>query len=400
MKTPDYSNEKLAEYDVVNLGHLDSDQVYAMLIFLFATKIFLTFPSDISSTTGTAAWITIGISGIFASVGFWGWVKWSNSTGNLGFIPSLRITLGKILGDITALLIIMYFLMITSFSARVFAGGAILGLLPEFPIELLLFIIIVCAIYAAWLGLEPVAKAASFFYPFINISIIVVGLGSWKLFDIRNLHPILGMGVPTIFKQSINGIGIFGGIPAIAIFKSYLKNPSKLSRAAYRSLTTATLILITGVLMVLTTLPYPENTRHVISIGVISRTIHLGRFLQRLEAIFTFTWFFASAVHASICYMINLILLAQLINIRTYRPLVPSVGLLTFGVAALPSSILAAGKLLAKVYIFGGSICVSLGLVLHLVSLARNTGKRSLQISKAINDLKEAPEYSEDIYEN
>ena len=362
---------------VLKLGLLDAGQVSAILVFLLATKVFLTLPSDITLKVGTAAWISIALAAALAFAGLWGWVRWSKFTGNLGFVPSLRLCLGKVLGNLVALIIIFYFLFITAFSVRVFAGGAVLGLLPEFPIEILIVIVIISAIYAAWLGLEAVARASAFFYPIIILSLVFVGLGSFRLFDIRHLYPIFGLGIPAITRGGLDQVGIFGGVPVIAVLKSYLRYPDRLAKTAYRGLVMATVFMMASIFMILATLPYPEGTRHLIPLGVIARAVHLGRFLQRIEALFTFTWFFASAIHASICYMMSLILLSQLMNTRTYRPLVPGVGLLTFGIAALPNSFLAAGRALSSVYFYLGTTNVALGLALYVIALIGHAQKKT-----------------------
>ncbi|MFY9359385.1 MAG: GerAB/ArcD/ProY family transporter [Bacillota bacterium] len=385
-----------SQFDVIKLGHLDSDQFTVILGFLIATKVFLTLPSYITKRIGTGAWLTIAFSGVLAAVGLWGWVGWCKATGNLGFVPSVRLTLGRVMGDLTVLAVTVYFVLVTSFSVRVFAGGAVIGLLPEFPIEILIVIVVISSIYAAWLGLETVARAAIFFYPLIVLTIVIVGLGSYRIFDIRHLHPVLGMGFPSILREAAVQFGIYGGIAMAAIFKSYLRNPDQLPKAAFTGLSVATLFMMASVILVSAILPYPENTRHVIALGVIARTVYLGRFLQKIEALFTFTWFFASAVHARTCYMVTLVLLCQLMNTRTYRPLVPGVGLLTFGIAALPTSIHAAGRLLSAVYTYLGSFSVVLGPVLYLVAKVRGTEKAAARISQTLGALIQSPEYSED----
>ena len=281
MGSPGRHEIQAAQFDVVKLGHLDSNQFTVILGFLIATKVFLTLPSYITQRIGTGAWLTILVSALLASAGLWGWLGWSKATGNLGFVPSVRLTLGRVLGDLTTLAITTMFVLVTSYSVRAFAGGAVIGLLPEFPIEILIVIVIASALYAAWLGLESVARAATFFYPAIALTIIVVALGSYRLFDIRYLYPVFGMGIPVILRESLVQVGLFGGISFTAIIKSYLRNPDQLPRAAFTGLSVATLFMVASVVLVAAILPYPENTRHVISLGIIARTVYLGRFLQR-----------------------------------------------------------------------------------------------------------------------
>jgi hypothetical protein len=204
------------------------------------------------------------------------------------------------------------------------------------------------------------------------------------------------MGIPVILRESVVQLGIFGGISVTAIFKSYLRNPDGLPKAAFAGLSVASLFMVASVVLVAAILPYPENTRHVISLGVIARTVYLGRFLQKIEALFTFTWFFASAVHASTCYMVTFVLLSQLMNTHTYRPLVPGVGLLTFGIAALPGSIHAAGRLLSGVYTYLGSFSVALGPALYIIATTRGTQGQAAHVAQLLGKLQRQADYSED----
>jgi spore germination protein KB len=393
-------NEKsslAAQFDVVKLGHIDSNQASFMLSFLLLTKVFLALPSFIIRKTGTGAWITMALSAMLASVGLWGWLRWSKCTGNLGVVPSLRLTLGRILGDIAALFMALYFVIVTSLSVRVFSGGAVIALLPEFPIEILISVIIAAALYSAWLGLESVGRSAVFFFPIVTVSIIVVVVGSYRLFDIRHLHPLFGMGVPVLIRESLPHTGLFGAISVTAVLKSYLRQPHDLPRFAYRGLAIAAVFMIGSVVLISAVFPYPVSTRQIIPLGTVARAVYLGRFLQRIEALFTFTWFFASAVHASVCYMVTLILLCQLMNARTYRPLVPGVACLTFGIAALPESILYASELLSRTYLTFGAVNVVMGLILYGIARVRNVTREAEKVSDALLSTKSEPGYSEGI---
>ncbi len=308
-------NEKsslAAQFDVVKLGHIDSNQASFMLSFLLLTKVFLALPSFIIRKTGTGAWITMALSAMLASVGLWGWLRWSKCTGNLGVVPSLRLTLGRILGDIAALFMALYFVIVTSLSVRVFSGGAVIAILPEFPIEILISVIIAAALYSAWLGLESVGRSAVFFFPIVTVSIIVVVVGSYRLFDIRHLHPLFGMGVPVLIRESLPHTGLFGAISVTAVLKSYLRQPHDLPRFAYRGLAMSCRVYDRVCCPDICSVSVPCKHKAIIPLGTVARAVYLGRFLQRIETLFTFTWFFASAVHASVCYMVTLILLCQL----------------------------------------------------------------------------------------
>ncbi len=100
--------------------------------------------------------------------------------------------------------------------------------------------------------------------------------------------------------------------------------------------------------------------------------MYLGPLLQRLEALFTFVWFFTTSVQLSVLFIIALIFLSQLTGTHTIRPLVPSVALLVFAGAALPPNILYPGRVLHEIlFRETGVALVFLGWVLYLVARLR-----------------------------
>lgn len=212
----------------------------------------------------------------------------------------------------------------------------------------------------------------------------------------RHIYPIWGFGPGTTLKEGLFHTGIFGSISALGVWKSYVREPDKLKRSGRAGLLLAGLAMIVSTFYVVAVFPYPECVRQVMPVGVISRAVYLGRFLQRLEAIFTFSWFFASAVHASVSYMLTLILLSQLMNIKTYRPLVPSLMSLTFGIGAIPGPLLWVSRLLGSVYLTMGNFEIALGWILYAIAHFRHVREKADQLSKNILVAKDAPWYSED----
>lgn len=325
-----------------------------------------------AEASGTAAWISVLASAVLALIGAAGWVKWCRLTGNEGFVLSIRATLGRTLGDAVMAFLIVAYLVWGSWNIRGFIGGAVIGLVPEFPIDILLYIFVLAALYASWLGLEPVARTGALFFPPTLFSIFLVAIGMYRSFDLKNLSPLWGFGVKNTLVQGLLNTGSFGAIPALAVMKSYVRKHGDLARAGVQSVLLAAGIMAGTILAVAAVFPYPMSARKIDPLGIMARAVYLGRFFQRLEAFFTFTWFFAAAVQASFTYLIVLILISQLCGARTMRPYVPAVAVLTFGVAGLPANTLSAGRLLESIVTAGaGNVMVALGWILFFVAKAR-----------------------------
>jgi tellurite resistance protein TehA-like permease len=156
------------------------------------------------------------------------------------------------------------------------------------------------------------------------------------------------------------------------VLKSYVRDRRELPARGAWSVIIAGAILIGTLAALAGIFPYPMSTRMVEPLGVMGRAAFFSRFLQRLEALFTFTWFFAASVQASFAYTLILLLLSQLCGTGTFRPFIPAVASLTFGIAGLPASTLRAAQLLDDLFTTGaGNVALGLGWVLYLVARVR-----------------------------
>lgn len=360
------------ESQVVQLGHLDGKELSTITAFLLGAKVFLMTPSFLADRVGTSAWLTALIATPLALLGLVGWLKWSSATSDLAVVPALRKTLGRFLGDLVAFLIVLTCLAGGALNTRVVAGGAVIGLLPQFPIEVILAVGVFISVYAAWLGLETVARVAVIFAPLTVVSMVAVIAGASRFVDLRNLFPFWGLGIAETLKEGAINTGLFAVMPGIMAWKSYVRTPKDMSRGSHGGVFLAGLILVIGTAIATTVFPYPEIARIIDPLGILARAVYLGPFLPRLEALFTFVWFFTTSVQLSVLFIIALIFLSQLTGTHTIRPLVPSVALLVFAGAALPPNILYPGRVLHEIlFRETGVALVFLGWVLYLVARLR-----------------------------
>ncbi|HHY44953.1 MAG TPA: GerAB/ArcD/ProY family transporter [Firmicutes bacterium] len=354
------------------LGHVSTNQIAAMLAFLLGVKSFLITPIFLTAELSTGAWISVIISlvaGVLATIG---WLKWSHLTEGLPFLPALQKTLGKPLGTLLCAAITISFLIAISFSMRLFAGGAAIGLLPDVPIEILLITLIAASAYSAWAGLESLARASTFFFAPTVISFVIIVVSSLRDLDLRNLTPLWGPGPAEVALSGLRLIGLWGILPAFAAVKTYVRREEDLAKGVMGGLLGAGVTLTLTVIAVLLFFPYPSGTRLTHPMGILARSIYLGRYVQRVEAIFVFTWFFPSAIQAGFTYFALLVFIAQMAGTNTYRPFLPALSVTTFAIGALPVSLYRAAQLLSTTFFdTAGIVTICLGWVLYVVARLR-----------------------------
>jgi spore germination protein KB len=351
---------------------VSENQIAALFAFLLGVKSLLMTPTLLTLEFSTGAWIAVLISTIAGALGILGWLKWSNVTSGLLFLPALHKTLGKALGTTLCALITVSFTVAISFSMRTFAGGAAIGLLPEIPIEILLIALIAASAYSAWAGLESLARASTFFLAPTVISLLIVIATSLRDLDVRNLLPFWGSGPAEVATGGLRLIGLWGITPAFAALKTYVRREEDLSKGVMWGLLAAGVTLAATVVSVLLFFPFPSGARLTHPLGTVARSVYLGRYFQRIEAVFVFTWFFASAIQAGFAYFVVLAFLAQMSGTHTYRPFLPAVAAITFAIGALPTSLLRAAQLLGTLFFDSvGIALVPLGWVLYAVARLR-----------------------------
>lgn len=358
--------------DFVRQGHISGRQFMFMLAFLMGTKVLYMFPTVMVTKSGSSAWISIAVAAVLGLAGLWGWILWANLTGAEGVVASLRKTCGRLLGDAIALAGLAILIAATGWTARLFAGGAVVGILPEFPIEAVIWTSLIAGLYGAWLGIEAVGRAAGFFFWPTVVSFAGVIASMWGEFEPQYLTPIWGLGVGNTILQGVLSAGTFGGIVAVGVMKPYVRDHRELGSRSAFGLLIAAAVLVIGLLFVAGVFPYPMSTDKADPLGAMARAVYLGRFIQRIEALFIFVWLFSTSVQLSFLFAIILALVSELSGTGTYRPFAPGMAVLTFAIAALPPSMLRAGQLMDRYFTTtAGSALVYLGWVLYAIARAR-----------------------------
>ncbi|MGE5578709.1 MAG: GerAB/ArcD/ProY family transporter [Bacillota bacterium] len=363
----------------MRLGHISGRQFMFMLAFLMGTKVLYMFPTVMARKSGSSAWISILIAAVLGLGGVWGWIRWVDLTGSTGFVWSLRKTCGRLLGDFVALATLVGLVAVTGWTVRLFAGGAVVGILPEFPIEALVWTSVIAGLYGAWLGLEAVGRAAGFFFWPTLISFVLVMASLWGEFEPHYITPLWGLGVGNTILQGFLSSGAFGGIVAIGIMKPYVRKRQELSGKSVRGLLIAAAVLVIGLVFVAGVFPYPMSIDKADPLGAIARAVYLGRFIQRVEALFIFVWLLSTSVQLSFLYVICLVLVSELSGTGTYRPFAPALAVLTSAIATLAPNTLRAAQLMDRYFTtsFGNAV-VLLGWALYGVARARGMKPKSV----------------------
>jgi spore germination protein KB len=318
-----------------NIGHREA---LTLLIMVMSAKIFLSFPRNMVFLGEAAGWGIVLLSGILSLIGFLFIYFLVRKFPGKNLIEITRVICGPIIGGFIGLIFFLFFLAITSLYLRQFVESFILSILPRTPISVITFCLLVLLIYGCLLGIETITRVAWFFGPYLLLGLVIIISFSMSHADIQRMAPVLGTGPLTILKESLPNTSLFSEILLFGLIAPLIANKSKIFGVGFYSLTIAILINMVIVVVVEMVFNYIAASRLVFPVFQLARLISLEEFIQRVEAVFVFLWFFTAAVQLSALFYGTVTSFAQAFRIQDYRPLSIPIAVLVFGISLLPSS--------------------------------------------------------------
>ncbi|MCL6590434.1 MAG: spore germination protein [Firmicutes bacterium] len=318
---------------------IGANEALGLLSMMMSGKIFLSYPRDMAMLGGAAGWIIVLLAGVFSLAGFYFIYALIRKFPSRNIIEIGHEAGGPFIGTLTGLLMFLFFLALTSFILREYAETYILTILPRTPISVISFFLLGIMIYATVLGIEILTRVAWFFAPYLLTTLLIILFFSLSQGNIENLCPILGTGPLAIFKHSLSHSSIFAEILLFALIAPLIRKQKRLARIGLASLLIAIIINAIVAMGIVLVFNYREAGRLIFPIFQLARLITFGEFIQRVESVFVFLWFFAAGVQLCGLFYGTVIGFAGAFKIKNYRPLVFPLGLLVFTISLLPGSL-------------------------------------------------------------
>jgi spore germination protein KB len=352
---------------------IGTTEAIALLVTCVSTKIYLTTPAIYVNLGGNAAWMMIIISDLATLAFFRFIVKHAEYFPDKTFPETAENVAGFLIGGILSLLLWAFFLVETGLSARKFSEMVVLVALPETSIGVIILVFLASSSVVTYLGLSTVAGAAYLSFPFVVIAIFSICVLSYNLWNISWLFPLFTKGIDQTLLVGILRSSDFIEILPLYVFVDMFY-PKQIKRIGYKSISFSTLVLF--LIMLTYSLSFPEGVSQekYLPLYTMARNIYLGRFIQRIEAIFVLFWVLSGCLWISVGFFACSKLLSDLLKLPDYRPLIPAMGVLLYTTAVLPQSMAEVIKY-SDIYIRSYSFILVFGLPALLLLIAVLRGK-------------------------
>lgn len=240
--------------------------------------------------------------------------------------------LGKWLSKGIALLVFVFFL---------FAFGAVLTtfvyhlkdfFLPEAPILVIVIACILIGLYGITFGLEVVSRAALLgVFSVLCLNILVI-LGSFQDFDVRELFPVFQSGfTQSVWASRHNNTDWAIATMGVAMILPYVKNSKVWAKSAGAGIIYGGIFVVMWPILEAGVLTAEVTAQYFVSCMQMARSAHIGYFFHRYELVMVAFFALSSLTQIMITMLCASIAMQRMIGLKDYRPLIVPTAIIASG---------------------------------------------------------------------
>ena len=327
-----------------DLQKLGKFEAIGLSLAVISNNIIFNMTSVIFNNCGSSSWLNVlyisAISIIFMLVIIWLFKP---------FISYDILDVSNFLGGPTlkrflAILFIILFMAFSSISLRYYVNDLHVIYYSEYNYLVLLLITFIPIVISSMIGLKAIYGTNLVVIPITILSTILLFSVSIRDFSWQRFFPIFGYGVKNTFvTQSLN-VFAFNIIGYLYFLPPFLKNTKDFKKVSLFSVIACALYFILTTLALTMTFAYSFTADEAFSLYLIARFATLGRFFQRIDAIFFFIWILAFLSFISFnVYLISYIT-KKSFNLSNSKEIIGSVSLSLIGFTLLFKNISTVGS--------------------------------------------------------
>lgn len=310
------------------------------MVNAISVKLLFSFPRALVIKSGNAAWIQIIYMTLIALLIFYIMVKAYEKAGMQDVITLAERMGKKPLKIVVGLLVTLLLLLNVSINMRFFPEIVNEVLLPDTPMEFIILMFAIAVAFGAYMGIDSISRIHALFLPIAGVVLFIFVLLLIPTFNINNVFPILGKGTYNTFIKGLDELRMFTDILLLNILLPFCSDKQTVKRSGYLAIGISGLIgtVITFVFVMI--FPYPASEEFVTPMYMLARLVRIGRFFQRLEAVFEFVWSIAMLLYSSLYIFALCQVWKKTFDLKYYKPVIVPMITLVVMLSLLPGTIM------------------------------------------------------------
>ncbi|WP_159885305.1 GerAB/ArcD/ProY family transporter [Paenibacillus puerhi] len=357
---------------------IGSRQLTILASLLTMGDSILISPGIISSIAGQDAWFSVIIGNILGLLLITLYLSLTNRYPQQHLIEICESVFGRWGGRIIAVVcFLLLWLIVVSMLLREIGDFLTTQIMPETPVQAIYVVVIIVMICGLRLGLEPVARTAEIFFPWVLVLFLMLVCFVSTEIDFRRLQPYLNHDASSLLRGSLPILAFpFCELSILfAVFPSVTKT-RPLGKYLYSGVILGGIVLLIVILTCTLVLGADIVQRSNYPSYIMAKKISIGNFLERLEVLMAIMWMLTIYFKIALTMYALVTGTAYLFNIRDYRPLLLPFGLITIILAQLLApNIIAYNQFTGTIYpMIVGIMFILLPLLLRIIPRRRKLG--------------------------
>ncbi len=311
-------------------------------IFLICIGILnhsiLYLPQSIFNICGTASILNIIYLSVIVLAFLCLFMKWYKYFRGQDIIDISKYLGGNILKNISGILFIIFYFIITSIMLRNFTEGIHTSYFHYIDLKIILFILLSIVFIANKFGKSSIIKCNTLITFLMIISLIILAVSVIPNIDISKMFPLLGNGIEATFIEGIGNLYAFSGICIIFFIAPMLRDPNSLNKITIISYSILSSILFLVIFILLLGLNFLLYVNELSPMYLLVRSIQFGKFFQNPESLFILIWILSIISFLCVFSMIIILIVQKLLNLKDSTALSGIVTNLIFIFALLPKN--------------------------------------------------------------
>lgn len=335
------------------------------ILVVITNKIILNLPKNIISECSSSSWINIIYISIFAILFTLLIVKLFQKFEGYDIFDVSEFLGGNFLKKFCGIGYLLIFILASALVLRDFSETLKIIYYSNSPLIFIMLFFIIGSIIGNRLGFKAIVKTNLFIMPIVIISILLILGSSFKKFEFQRLFPILGNGIDKTFISGLSNIFSYSGLTYLFLIMPYLKNCKQFKKISISCIIVSSIYLFLSVICLILVFPYIAVTDESNSLYLLTRSLEIGDFLQRIDAIFILLFIMSCLSYLTISLFLTLNIFKKITNIKDAPALSYCFSTLILGLALIPNNIsiirtlnYSAFKYSILIFIFGFSTLV------------------------------------------
>lgn len=311
----------------IEKGIISSSQLTFLIIGLFEANILTA--AFISGIAKQNTWIVLIIGFFILLFMLFVYTSLNKIFPDKNLIEVNDVVYGKYFGKIMSILYIYYFWFIIPANLRFITDFFTVYLFPKTCITVLIVPLAAVCIYTVRKGIKVIARTGFILSVLSIIVAIVITLLTIKDVNLSNFLPFI---LPPLkkFMLAVNLIVAlsFGEIIVFLMFFPYVNDKKQVRKDAFLGLINGVIYFLSIILRNIAILGNIAYI-HVLPSYQVARLINVGEIITRMEVLIAVTLLFNMFLKICIFYYATVLSIAQCLNLRSYKPLVVPVGIIS-----------------------------------------------------------------------